>query len=72
MEAKSTKYCYGVVAIVTKVDAATPFGTQTLPFSSLADGCKGVMMVFHTREAAEKWSNGRNDIITLEEKNIDD
>lgn len=68
----STKKYYAVTAILQEVVVSHPFGTQSVPCSGLADGCNGVLLVFNERKDAETFAKGKLDILTLEQKPVDD
>ena len=68
----STKKYYAVAAILKEVEVSHPFGTQSVPCKGLADGCNGVLLVFNKRKNAETFSNGKFDILTLEQKPVDE
>lgn len=67
-----TKNYYAVVTILQEAEISLPFGKQSLPFSGLADGCMGVLLVFSERKDAEAFANGKGDILKLEQKPIDE
>ena len=67
----STKDYYAVGTILQEAEISLPFGTQSLPFSGLANGCKGVLLVFSERKDAEAFAKGKVDIFTLEQKPVD-
>lgn len=67
-----TKNYYAVVTILQEAVIALPFGTQSLPFSGLAEGCMGVLLVFNERKDAEAFAKGKGEILKLEQKPVDD
>lgn len=67
----STKNYYAVGTILKKAEISLPFGTQSVPFSGLAEGCEGVLLVFSERKDAEVFAKGKVDILTLEQKPVD-
>jgi len=58
--------CYVVLGI--KEYASVRVGDQIidLPFSQIADGCIGVLLVFKNEKSAKKYANGLFEIMEME------